>query len=67
LRKLSPRIRVEGQRIYHQGIDAYVAGDPQKAIQLWQEALQIDPSNSAEIQRDILKAQKLMDLNSVTK
>ncbi len=67
LRKLSPRIRDEAKKMHREGIDLYVAGDVEKAIATWEEALQIDPSDQENIKRDLFKARKLLELRNGSK
>jgi tetratricopeptide (TPR) repeat protein len=62
LRALSPRIREEAKKMHREGIDDYVNRDVEKAIQVWEQALELDPADSDNIKRDLSKARKLMEL-----
>ncbi len=64
LLKLRPRILQESKRMHREGIDAYVAGDLPKAIAVWQQALDLEPSDPHSIRRDMEKARKLLELRS---
>jgi tetratricopeptide (TPR) repeat protein len=37
--------RAESQRFYKEGLEAFLSGDQDKAAQLWQKAIDIDPDN----------------------
>ena len=62
--KLSPRIAEEVKRLHHEGIDAYVAGEMDRAIALWQQALDMDPADPRDIKRDLSKAKKMKELRA---
>lgn len=60
--KLSPRVNLEITRLHHEGIDAYVVDDYNKAIQLWQQALDLDPADPQNVGHDLARAKKLKEL-----
>jgi len=60
--KLAPRVNQEITRLHHEGIDAYVVDDYNKAIQLWQAALDLDPSDPQNVGHDLGRAKKLKEL-----
>jgi tetratricopeptide (TPR) repeat protein len=37
--------KTESQRLYKQGLEAFLAGDQRKAVDLWQKAVDADPDN----------------------
>jgi tetratricopeptide (TPR) repeat protein len=63
LRKLSPRIRSEAKKMHREGIEFYVNGDVNKAIAVWEQALELDPSDQENVKRDLFKAKKLKELS----
>lgn len=60
LEKLRPRIAAQARALHLQGVDRYVNGDLKKAVELWQQALALDPSDSNGVRRDLDKAQQLL-------
>jgi tetratricopeptide (TPR) repeat protein len=64
LAKLRPRIFEETKKMHREGIDAYVTGDVQKAIQIWSDALELDPTDPQDLKRDLDKAKKLLELKA---
>jgi tetratricopeptide (TPR) repeat protein len=64
LRKLSSRIRMETKKLHRQGIDLYVTAEIEKAIKIWEKAVELDPSDPDSIKRDIDKARKLLQLRA---
>jgi len=62
--KLSPRVETEVRRLHREGIDAYINNDLDRAITLWQQALDLDPSDPRNIKRDMDKAKKMKALRT---
>ena len=61
--KLHPRVAEEVRHLHRLGIDAYLANDWNKAIDLWQRALQLDPSDPMKVGHDLDKARKMKDFH----
>lgn len=62
--KLSPKVETEVRRLHREGIDAYINNDLDRAITLWQQALDLDPSDPRNIKRDMDKAKKMKALRT---
>jgi Tfp pilus assembly protein PilF len=60
---LQPRIIAEVKKDHRRGIDLYVAGKVKEAIKVWRDAREMTaPDDPDQLQRDIDKAQKLLEL-----
>lgn len=55
-------VRQTIKQVHRKGIDLYVAGKVEEAVNVWKKALILDPADSQNIRRDIDKAQKLINL-----
>lgn len=64
LRKLRPRILLETKRMHRQGIDYYVTSNVERAVFIWEKALELEPSDPHNIRRDLDKARKLLELRA---
>ena len=64
LKRLQGQILAEVKKLHRQGIDRYVTGDIEAAIKLWQAALDLDPTDSQGVKRDLDKAKKLIQLQA---
>jgi hypothetical protein len=52
------------KKTQRQGIDAYIAGRYDEAINLWEDGLKLDPSDALKMRRDIDKAKEHRKLES---
>jgi tetratricopeptide (TPR) repeat protein len=62
--KLSPKVVQEVRRLHLLGVDAYVNDDLDRAISVWQQALDLDPADPNNIRRDIDRAKKIRALRA---
>jgi cytochrome c-type biogenesis protein CcmH/NrfG len=42
---LSGQRKEESKRLYRQGLEDFLAGNQEKAVEAWQKAVELDPAN----------------------